>query len=144
MSDLPEVRDQSGRFLPGKSGNPNGRPREEFSLTTLLRASLTKIHPLEQQLAEKRKTPPRTNGELLVEKLYAKVLAGDLKAIQIVMDRLEGKARSTVDVSGTVEHDHQHRASGEVVEALISRLSALRKQQALPERIDVVDAEIVS
>lgn len=143
MSTQLEVRDGAGRFLAGKSGNPAGRPKEEFSLSSLLRAAIDKVHPVEAKLAADAKREPRKNGELLVEKLYGKVLAGDLKAIQMVLDRLEGRPRSTVDVSGTVEHDHQHNASSEVVEVLFQRLLTLRRQASLPAP-EIVDAEIVA
>ena len=35
-------RDDKGRFVPGTSGNPNGRPPAEFTITDLLRAEIAR------------------------------------------------------------------------------------------------------
>lgn len=72
-------------FKPGVSGNPSGRPKKKLvdqSLTELLEATDS-----EQALA-------------LAKVLLAKALDGDVKALQLVAERTEGKPSQKVEVSG--------------------------------------------
>ena len=62
------------RFKKGQSGNPRGRPIQPEGLTETLAWLMSK-----------------TNSRALAQKLIDKALGGDLKAIQYIYDRLEGK-----------------------------------------------------
>lgn len=68
----------------GVSGNPHGRPRRGMALSDLLR----------RKLAEKAQGPDGrtvTRGELVAEALLTLAVGGDLDAIRLIFDRLEGR-----------------------------------------------------
>ena len=86
----PEKQERKqGRWVKGKSGNPNGRPRKPKAFTELLR----------KLLAAKREDG-RTRMEAIVEQLMAKAEAGEIDAIKYLCDRLDGKPRQAVELSG--------------------------------------------
>ena len=65
------------RFKPGESGNPNGRRN---AYTDLIKDfSFTKVDEVERR-------------ERVVSKLFQLAERGDLRAIQFIVERLEGKA----------------------------------------------------
>jgi Family of unknown function (DUF5681) len=76
------------QFKPGHTGNPKGRPKGS-SLQRLLKDLL------------EFEAGGKSSGELIVEQLIKKACRGNLKAIEIVLDRIEGKARQRIDVGGT-------------------------------------------
>ena len=71
------MRDETGKFLPGESGNPNGRPPKGEALTDALRAKVDK-----DTLASK-----------LIEMALEK---GDLGALKYIYDRIDGRPVETV------------------------------------------------
>jgi hypothetical protein len=95
-------------WQPGQSGNPGGRPR-----TKLITAELERM--LEQEA-------PAANGKtwaaVIAEALLKKARKGDVRAIAELANRIEGKARQTVDL----ELD--------VCTGLADRLAAARKRVA--------------
>jgi hypothetical protein len=72
----------------GQSGNPKGRPPKEQCVTDLLR------HKLEADGHKKMNA--------VVDKLYAMAMAGDVTAIKMIVDRIDGKLpeSSKVETSG--------------------------------------------
>jgi hypothetical protein len=117
------------RWRPGQSGNPKGRPKKGDSMAEFLRAGLDEIHPVEQRLAEKEGREPRTNRQIIKERLYAKAIAGDAKSIDSLLNRIEGKPRSSVEVSGVVEHEHSHEHQFQAMDGIVNRLAHLRDQR---------------
>ena len=75
----------------GQSGNPNGRPKKDRCISDILRE-----HGFDMQ------EDKRTNLKLIVDKLYEKAIGGDLKAIDMIFDRLEGKPAQKVEVEETL------------------------------------------
>jgi len=65
---ITEYPNLTPKWLPGQSGNPAGRPK--LPITTLLK--------------EKDPRP-------LADKLYQMACKGDIKAIDVILDRIEGK-----------------------------------------------------
>jgi hypothetical protein len=76
-------------FFPGRSGNPSGRPRTS-GLLAALRARVSEVGPdgraAEEQLA----------NVLVEEGLHGK---NRLAAVEVIFDRLEGRARQQIDVA---------------------------------------------
>jgi hypothetical protein len=73
------------QFKCGRSGNANGRPSDPIS--RLLRRALNR--PAGSGRG-------RTVAEVVVDALIGAAIAGDPKALQIVLDRTEGKPRRAV------------------------------------------------
>lgn len=141
MDDESATRTALGKFAPGVSGNPAGRPKKGRAITDVLIRKLDEVHPAEADRAKDEGRPPRTNIEIICDRLLHRVLQGDLVAIGMVMNRVEGKPPSSIEIdhSGTVKHEHGQSSAAQLI---ISKLDALRerKQKALPPPID---AEVI-
>ena len=81
-------------FKPGQSGNPKGRPPKPLALTTAIRQCLRKKGP--DGIVYRRR---------IAQKLVELADAGNVEAIRILLDRIDGKVPDALDV----------RASGELV-----------------------------
>lgn len=88
-------------FPKGVSGNPAGRPRGvENSRTRLLRIL---------ELTQKKRNPVTGEdeefsiAEQMDLQLINKALKGDLKAYEILFDRLEGKPKQTTDINANIQ-----------------------------------------
>jgi len=73
-------------WVPGQGGNPNGRPKKGQALTDALRTLGNKRDVVTD---EGRKIARK---KALAEKLWALALAGDLQAIKLIIERLDGLA----------------------------------------------------
>ncbi len=67
-----EIRDEKGRFLPGVSGNPAGKPKGSRHMTTLLEEAIKKV-------AEDTGEP---EDVAIIKKVIEKAKQGDMKAIE--------------------------------------------------------------
>lgn len=74
-------RNEQGQWLPGTSGNPQGRRPKKIITESLLLA-----------LTEAAADGDRTKARAIADKLVEKALEGDIQAIKEAMDRTEGKA----------------------------------------------------
>ncbi len=109
-----QVRERAGgRFIPGVSGNPKGRPPKGYSLTALLREAGRDL----QSLRINRKTIEASKAELLTLKLWAIALRGDVKAMQLVFERMEGSPKLRVELETAY-------AKLEELEKMIAKLEA--------------------
>ena len=72
-------RNNKGQFKKGKSGNPSGRPKNQ-TFTKQLRMFMNELDPVMgvQRL------------EYIVSVLFSKACEGDLSAIKMIMDRVDG------------------------------------------------------
>lgn len=83
------------RFQPGQSGNPAGSSRKE-RLTALLRTQL------EEVLNAGTSTQMRA-AEAVINALLLKATSGDTRAIEIVLDRSDGKVTDKLDLNAKVD-----------------------------------------
>jgi hypothetical protein len=89
-----------GRWKPGQSGNPHGRPKGTVSLTKTLRDLLEKeinlnVHPITGELNVKL-----TVREIMILAMMKKALKGDMTAIQTVFERVDGKVPLPMEHKG--------------------------------------------
>ncbi len=75
------------QFKPGQSGNPGGKPRKGF-ITDEVARLLEEQHP---------KRPGRTRKQVLAEQ-WVKRAGRDQKALDSMLDRLEGKPTETQEI----------------------------------------------
>ncbi|KKR98916.1 MAG: hypothetical protein UU51_C0035G0006 [Microgenomates group bacterium GW2011_GWC1_41_20] len=74
-------RDERGKFKPGFSGNPGGRPKG--FLTSIMYDILKK---------------DGNQSENIIKKLLEMALSGDIAAIKEILDRIEGKSVMKAEV----------------------------------------------
>jgi len=85
-----ENRNNKGQFKSGQSGNPVGRPKKENCINDLLRVKGSEV--LEDG---------RTKLQAIIDELYEKAQGGDLKAMEMIFDRLEGKPAQKLETTVT-------------------------------------------
>ena len=78
-------------FMPGVSGNPKGRPKKANCVSDLLRNKGDEIQE-----------DGRTKLQAVIETLYEKAKDGDLKAIDMIFDRVEGKPAQKLEVEQAI------------------------------------------
>jgi hypothetical protein len=81
-------------FQKGQSGNPAGRPRSEQSITPWIKRLLFE------------KAHGRTRAEHIATTLLQMAADGDVNAIRIVLERIDGKVIQPIEQSGTVVLEH--------------------------------------
>lgn len=77
------------KFQPGQSGNPAGRPKKGTALADLL---ATALKAKGDDGIPKRKA--------VIDTLIKLALAGDLDAIKVILDRVDGKVVERLEHSG--------------------------------------------
>jgi hypothetical protein len=80
------------KFEPGQSGNPSGRPKGTKNPSTILKEMLEE----ELEVVIDGVKVKKTFKDLIVRKLIKKANDGDLRAIQEIFDRVEGKAKQEI------------------------------------------------
>jgi hypothetical protein len=99
------------QWRPGQSGNPSGRP--PCILSRALRAKL-KADP---SLVER-----------LLEALLRRALGGDLKALEIIFDRIEGRAPAWI---GTLSWDSAAEFADQLIAAALAYVPSERQADFL-------------
>ena len=77
------IRDEQGKFVPGVSGNPEGRPPETPEQKIIKKATQELVKNYKDTLAE---ALPQVSPVLI-----AKAIAGDIQAIKELHDRVMGR-----------------------------------------------------
>ena len=80
-------------FEPGKSGNPDGRPKKEKSFAAMLNIAIKEAHGDGNKL------------RAVADALVVKAIAGDVPAIKEIADRLDGKVTQEIDARMTYSHE---------------------------------------
>jgi Family of unknown function (DUF5681) len=81
------------RFQPGQSGNLAGRPRNVISVE--MKRMLGEMCPLHKDGS--------TWAQAIARVVLSKALRGDIRYVEVVFDRVEGKAHQAISFSGAVE-----------------------------------------
>ncbi len=82
------IRNKKGQFTKGnKEGNRNGRPKKGLAMSDII-----------NQIG-KTKKGKKTRRQIILEKAYDMAENGDLKAIQFIVERLEGKPFQTSNIT---------------------------------------------
>lgn len=87
------MRDEKGRIKKGHALNPNGKPKGAKHMTTLLKDALKKV-------AEGSDDP---NDVAIVQSLISSAKAGNISAIEMVFNRIDGKQGTLVGDLGEDE-----------------------------------------
>lgn len=95
-----------GKWQPGQSGNPHGRPRRGDTFAELLEKELKKR---KYTIKETDGTSRKVSGKQAIIRahlaiIFAKDVSEDvrMRAIDSMYDRVDGRARQAVDMSGAV------------------------------------------
>lgn len=91
-------------FVKGKSGNPLGRGKGNLSMSTKIKIALNQI-----VVGEKT-----TLGDEIITSLTRQAKMGDLKAIEMVLDRVDGKPTQTnqnlnININDPLKPEQQER-----------------------------------
>ncbi len=95
-------RDEQGKFLPGHTGNPEGRPQGSISLVSKLRQYLID-HPSE--------------ANKVIEAMVKQGKFGNMIATKEMFDRIDGKVIERHILEGTLPVTLVFKPAGEVIEA---------------------------
>ena len=86
-----------GQFKPGISGNPAGRPKGAKNFSAILRRFLDVEIEFEDETV--------TIQEKIVMVWIKKAMEGDLKAIEMIMDRTDGKVANVTQLELPTEKE---------------------------------------
>jgi hypothetical protein len=85
-------------FKPGQSGNPGGRPKKGFSIREHLRNMMSEEITIPGK--DGRADTVMTKGAIVSSKLFQAAASGDLTAIKICIDNIDGPPTQGVELSG--------------------------------------------
>lgn len=104
---------KSGRFKPGKTGNPKGRPKGSRNFLTLLEQELAQSIVVNEN--GKKKTITRMQA--MVKRLVAGALQGDLKSMLTLVEILRRTGRfEETDIDRLVPDDYEN-----ILESFLAR-----------------------
>ena len=81
--------DKPWEWKPGQSGNPNGRPKDQFSFMGILRSAL----------AEENRSG-KSVGERIIARYIKLALAGNGQALEALVARIDGKPAQSLTLKG--------------------------------------------
>jgi Family of unknown function (DUF5681) len=125
------------QWRPGQSGNPNGRPKKEACLTTLLKEELER--PVTDQNLLKTvgaKVGDVTWAQMIAIALIRKAAKGNERAAEIIFDRAEGKVRPSPVFEPTeaqpVDYDYSRLTYEELLllRNLVEKMSPVAPQDS--------------
>ena len=82
-------------WMPGQSGNPNGRPKKDVCITSLVKELL-------EQDAGEGKTYAQLVAEAIVKLSTTPDARGHVPTVKELLDRLEGKVTQPVATEGEI------------------------------------------
>jgi hypothetical protein len=84
------------RWQPGESGNPNGRPKREWTWASLLEDAA-------EEVMKARDGQEVSAKKAIAKRLLMMALEGDRQAIKDIMDRTDGYPMSSTDITSKGE-----------------------------------------
>ena len=113
----------AGRFQPGRSGNPNGRPRKANTVAEAVRDALDVKVPITANGRQRR----ISKRDAAAMQLANRSASGDLRANKLAFD-LASKAEARAD-AGAPPPETLSVTDQEIVERLMARLGLIRQHQ---------------
>jgi hypothetical protein len=115
-----EIRDDKGRFLPGISGNPLGKPVGSKHLTTKLWEAL-------QEVARTKTGELDPEGKKWADKFVERMLIetiakGNPTLMKEVLDRVDGKVDQGIVLGGGLTAQHSEEAVMEIARRVSDEL----------------------
>jgi hypothetical protein len=120
-------------FMPGRSGNPSGRPRrlpitDRYAVIAELPVPDYLLRALKLSEAEKQEI--KTYGDALALNQFRAGIRGKTEAAREIADRVEGRARQTVEVSGPQGGPLEvHLMTDEQLDVRIRELTAIWEKE---------------
>lgn len=88
-------------YKPGQSGNPKGRPKGSKGIAATLRKYLKAKVNFQNPITKKEGR--MSAYDIMAIRLIVSAMSGNLKAIGQIYERLEGKPKQDIGVSGSLE-----------------------------------------
>jgi hypothetical protein len=109
------------RFQAGISANPGGRPRDP--ITQEMRRLLAEECPLRKDGS--------TWAQAIAQVVLSRALRGDIRYVEVIFDRVEGKAHQAISFSGAVEINSQVSIADmkERLEELMTKIRSRQKSE---------------
>lgn len=93
------------KMKPGETRNPDGRPKNALSFKTILRKIIEASENHEDfKNPISGKIEKQDQLTLIIWRLLQKARSGDLKAIEMMLDRVDGKPKQEIEHSGNKEN----------------------------------------
>ena len=105
-------------FPPGVSGNPNGRPKDQFSFMGILRSAL----------AEENRSG-KSVGERIIARYIKLALAGNGQALEALVARIDGKPAQSLTLKGESDAPLHVRHSARLEQEVKPKLPAPEQEQ---------------
>ncbi len=121
-------------YRKGQSGNPAGRPRGSRNVSTVLRAMLQEIAPkviveasFIKQISKGRSSATIADA-VAARIIYQGIVKGDSWALRELLDRTEGKAKQTVEITS----EETTNSIAESINSLIVHRKELNRDYGVP------------
>jgi hypothetical protein len=108
--NTPITKNERGKWLPGVSGNPAGKPAGTISIVAALKRRLSEVNPDE----EDKKTYLETMIDVIIEKATK---TKDVTMMRDIVNRVDGLPKQTIDIQADVTNQNEE-ASEEVKKAV--------------------------
>lgn len=112
------VRDELGRFVPGVSGNPEGKPKGTLSFATKFNQAIEKLAETNQISGDELELQ-------IVQMAIKKAREGDYQFYRDVMDRVYGRPVQTTELTGrdggAIKYEKIEQLSDEQLQELIQK-----------------------